>query len=378
MATPFSLFKAAERLVNARAPMLANETELGKVCATQTSRLCEKIGGLRITDDDASEVLEALNNAKSPFTDAQRQTISDTVQQQLDGDSAPAIPDNRNVAKEQRCIEHYNYMPLRLWDMLKSSDTLKNKFKQIAHFNIDVLQLRNADARTKRIIVATCHVASKMFDRDPSDAYADVQLFTDAQKSVRDGSKGPQSLKVFPLDPDDFVKRFPGSYPDDDLPVEPQVDIKLIKERANKDWVPLRGTNAKITTSQSLSRPGSSQLSVVGHQQRAQAQPSVDGLDGPLMRQLLSMFIQGGAGSASSASDIPGIHIFNSPKRAETSDDIDAADSDRPELAPLIKRGYAPGHGAPGYTTSRYPLCTEGMCLYILDTYICTHTYLFT
>lgn len=154
----------------------------------------------------------------------------------------------RHTVKEQSFTKSYNYYPDALWGSLKSDDTMRNKFKQMANFMVDIVQCRNPDQNSKRIMVSTVHVASGT-QPDPEEAYRDVVQFSEILKTKRDANRhGMQSMRVFPDDPQDFIARYPSAYPENMHPVKCKVSIADILERATKSRTPLRLNNATLRT----------------------------------------------------------------------------------------------------------------------------------
>ena len=166
--------------------------------------------------------------------------------------SNDAATDNRSQVKEQSFLHSFHYWPTTLWAVLQSSDSTKHKFKHVAQFMVVSLQCRNPNQQSKRIVVATVHCAGGL-NPSPDEAYNDVVLFTEAMKSARDSHRGPQSLKVFPADPVDFVARYPSAYDMMDGPVPSKIDKHVIMARSTKEVTPLRSGNKKLTRAQSSS-----------------------------------------------------------------------------------------------------------------------------
>jgi len=192
MATPMSMFRASERLINATGAL---DPAKGQARAdSETNRLCANIGGLKVDQESATELLEALASDESPFNGDQRNRIANVLQSIMDGEQDIATMDQRACAKAQQCLTIYKYWPEQLWAIAKSNDALKNKFRHVAQFCVTVLRLRNPNPQTLRTIAATLHVASEMLDREPSDAYNDVRDFIDTIKQKRDSLKGEQSF----------------------------------------------------------------------------------------------------------------------------------------------------------------------------------------
>ena len=237
------MLKASERFIKASGSI---DPDVVKAkCESETKRLCIVMGKLGMDHDAATDVLEALADASSVFSHDQRLRISRVAQGVMSDEVHLATTVNKEYSSEQSLLKSYEYYPEAVWTAIKSSDAIKNKFRQVANFLVDVLQCRNPDAQSKRIIVSTIHAASKL-DPPPEDAYADVRQLSEVSKQVRDGNRGPQSLKTFPDDPTEFVSRYPTAYPEDMPPVESKVNPKDILSRANKQVTPLRSNNQKL------------------------------------------------------------------------------------------------------------------------------------
>ena len=70
------------------------------------------------------------------------------------------------------------------WQHLHPNETIKHKFRHVAHFIVDVMRLRNPNAQTKRLIISSIFAASGI-DREPTDAYNDIHDFGAGMKQVR-------------------------------------------------------------------------------------------------------------------------------------------------------------------------------------------------
>ena len=244
--TPLQMYMAAVKFLQCAAKLQPDR--LTSVAVTQSYRLIEKLGKLKCDQDQATELLEKLaeEDPACPFTAAQKEAIGDVLITAEDGDHKDAAPSNRVVNKEQEHAYIFNYFPEILWSVMKSAETLKNKFKHVAHFCVENIQLRNACAKTRRLIVATVHEASNE-DKDPDDCYDDFVELTEIFRQKRIDIKGPQSMGTFCEDVATFMKRYPESYPDDAPPVNCPCSKKAILARANKTCIPCRYNNAKLS-----------------------------------------------------------------------------------------------------------------------------------
>ena len=119
-----------------------------------------------------------------------KKRIGAAVQSTLSGLANVASDATRTCTKEQECLKVYRYFPQKLWAVCKSGEALKNKFRHVAHFIVDVMRLRNPNAQTKRLIVSSIFAASSI-DREPTDAYNDIQDFGTVMKQVRESIKTP-------------------------------------------------------------------------------------------------------------------------------------------------------------------------------------------
>ncbi len=306
MATPMSMFRASERFITATGAL--NPAKGESRADSETNRLCANIGGLKVDQESATELLEALASDASPFNGDQRNRIANVLQSIMDGEQDIATMDHRACAEAQQCLTIYKYWPEQLWAIAKSNDTLKNKFRHVAQFCVTVLRLRNPSPQTLRTIVATLHVASEMLDRDPSDAYTDVRECIDIFKQKRDSLKGEQSFKVFPDSPEEFMLRYPGAYEECAPPIECPFPVQTILDRATKDAIPLKNTNKKI-----IKKGATSQLQLVT---RDMTPPNMQMQCNQMMmqmcREVMSSFVNGAPNAPGSASDIPGLKYMNS------------------------------------------------------------------
>ena len=346
------MFKASERFINASVGM---DPDVGDAkCESETNRLCTMMGKTDMNQDDATLLLEALAGEDSPFNKEQRIRISQVVQNVMNDEKDVATTHTTNAVKEQSCMKSYNYYPEELWAVLKSNDTLKNKFKHMAHFLVDVMQCRNPDQRSKRIIVATAHVASGLAP-DPEDAYANLQTFNEIMKVKRDAVRGPQSLRIFPDDPAEYLVRYPSAYPEDQPPVKCKVKVRDILDRATKECTPLRSNNQKLKgTKRANSATGPMCTSPNPNSQEMVLLNQMSGL--PMMqmmtRQMMQNFINNGAPENS---DNPLITICggggrsgHARSRGAIDADTDSAESPPPAVCRREKPGRDSHASLPG------------------------------
>jgi hypothetical protein len=299
MTTPLSAFRASERFITASVAM--NPGKGPSLTASQTLHVIQMLNNMSFDQTLGTDLLEVLAGATSPFSAGQRHNISTTVTAILDGDASVATTANRNYAKEQSHPFVYNYFPAKLWTVVKSDDTMTNKMRHVSHFLIANLGCRNASANTKRVVIATLHVASHT-DPTPSDSYADLQEFAAIMKMKRDDLPGDQTLSVFPADPADFIRRFPSAYPESDPPIECPVDTMDITARSRKEFIPARSTNAKVRVTGK--QPPPSTHSRLAHQDPHNTNTAMTNLCG-----MLSDFIMSGSAAPRTAAgfcDLPG------------------------------------------------------------------------
>ena len=219
MSTPLSIYRAAERYVKSTAAM--HPGIAATIAAKRAGQVCQELNNMAFDQQHAAELQEALMTRDghdvddSPFSAEDRQLISATILSICDGEASVATLENLYRAKEQSCLHWFKYLPESLWEVFKSQDTLKNKFRQAAHVNCIVLQLRNPCNATKQVIVATIHVATGVEARSPDESYWDIRDFTNVMVTTRTGIPGTQSLKEFLAEPEEFLKRYPSAYADE-------------------------------------------------------------------------------------------------------------------------------------------------------------------
>ena len=150
MTSPHSVVMASVRFVRAASAM--NSTEKGRTSESECGRVCSMIQAMSFDHHEATHALEALHTIRDDvWTDDQRTRIAKTLQTSLTN-LANIADMTRNHSKEQECIKVYNYFPPKLWALCKSDETIKNKFRHVAHFLVDVMRLRNPNAQTKRFV----------------------------------------------------------------------------------------------------------------------------------------------------------------------------------------------------------------------------------
>ena len=246
MGTPLQFYTTAVDYLLAVGRM--HPDRMPELAIAQSRRVVQELNGVDVSQRSATELLEVLGSAGAscPFTMEQRESISDAVQSKVDGEDPAAVITNRPTCKEQEHLFLHEYLPQLLWDTIRSDDSLKNKFKHVVHFCVETLQLRNASPYTRRNLVALVHEASGL-DKDPTESFTDFNTVTELFRLKRNEISGVQSLKTFSENPQQFISRYPGAYPDDKPPVKCPVSKKEIKARSTKASIPCRGSNAKVS-----------------------------------------------------------------------------------------------------------------------------------
>jgi hypothetical protein len=244
---PIQLYIACIRFTKASAQLSPDTVH--QVAEEQTRRIEQEMGTMECDHEQATALLEKLGETDptNPFSLEQKQRIARVCKSLLDGSNlAPlASPATRSVNTEQQCDTIFDYMPQLLWDVIMSEEPMKNKVNHFVHFSLESLQLRNASATTRRIMAAILCSAMKL-PTDPGSGYDMYEEITEAFKRKRDEIKSPQSMKIFPTNPTDFMRRFPDSFPDNAPPVKCPIDKKDITSRATKHVIPCRASNAKL------------------------------------------------------------------------------------------------------------------------------------
>ena len=99
MATPLSMFKAAERFIKASARM--DPSAVDAKCESEANRLCNVLGKLDMDQDAATELLEALADEGSLFNKDQRTRISKVIQGIMSDEVHVASTHAKTTVKEQ-------------------------------------------------------------------------------------------------------------------------------------------------------------------------------------------------------------------------------------------------------------------------------------
>ena len=337
MATPLSVFRAAERFVAASMAMDPTCTE--SLTADQTSHVIEVISKLAFTTDQGTDGLEALAAVGSPFNLEQRQSISKVIRDITSGALVSASLQSRQVCKEQRHMHLFNYLPAKIWHVLEApTETKQNKLRHLAHFMVDIIGCRNPSAPTKVLAVATVHAASRI-ESTPAECYGDVQDFSKIIKAKRGSIRGDQTLTVFPIEPADFIRRHPCAYPESDPPAACPFCVNEIIDRTRRDVMPARCNNAALARS----RRGTHPLGV----HRSPTSDNVGGHDSfaSIMVTALQHFITNGTGAPRSAEDIPGLRVYHTRNSGVSGASPAALGDDQSNgiIARGSSAGFAPG-----------------------------------
>ena len=95
MSTPLSIHRAAERYVTASARLHPDKLE--EISQKQHDRVVEEVGHLDFDHDGATELLEALADEGSPFSEEQRTSSSEVILHVQDGCFEEAVLRNKNM-----------------------------------------------------------------------------------------------------------------------------------------------------------------------------------------------------------------------------------------------------------------------------------------
>ena len=338
MATPLNLYMGAVKFLQAIGKVQPGK--LASAATTQAERVIQELGNLSFERCQATELLELLatDDPDCAFTTEQRTNIADVLITVLEGVDDVATPITRVVNKEQRHGSVFDYLPDIMWSVLRSKDTMRNKYMHLVQFCVETIQLRNADAQTRRLLVAITHEASGE-DKDPGACYEDFTMISDIFKQKRIDIKGDQSLKTFPANPAEYIKRYPNSYPDDALPVKCPLSTRQILARTNKTSIPCRSNNAKLAGN---AKPR--QSSTISGQSSAQIEDTA--MNTMKMMATCMQFLKGETKGSASSDVLTGLTIFGndsgqsasrdqSPNKALTAEEDDGAAS---PTKPLVGR----------------------------------------
>ena len=271
----------------------------------QKAHLIHVLSGMSYDQDQGTELLQALASSDSSFSVVQRRAIACVVKDSAHNAGALAGPSTRITSKEQSHLYVHNYLPLSLWVIIMcTSETFKNKARHVCRFLVEILGCRNPGATTKRLIVALIHVASNA-EPNPVQAHKDFIELGIALKHKRDSVSGQQTMMVFPKEPETFISRFPGRYPESDPPVPCRVNVEHVLERSKKDLIPIRNTNAQLTPSKRKSHA----MESAGAMDTEATSQSVT-LDS--LKSTLSDFILNRPGAPQTSDDIiPNLKIYH-------------------------------------------------------------------
>lgn len=223
MATPLSVFRAAERFITANAVMDPGSKDV--LAIAQATHVIQVIGGMQFGSEEATSLTEVLAGVDSPFTHAQRCSIATAVRGIIQGYASTASAVSRTTVREQTHLFGYNYMSGQMWPIIRSvTELMTNKQRHVAQWYVQILGCRNPSAQTKRSIVAMLHAAT---GATPSaqQAYDDLQELSLVFKQKRDSYHGCQTLKVFPEAVSEFMARYPSAFPENDPPITCPIDI---------------------------------------------------------------------------------------------------------------------------------------------------------
>ena len=342
MSTPLQLYNAAVKFLQASAKLQPDKVRMAAV--TQADRVIANLGKLTFDQTEATELLNKLceDDPNCHFTADQKASISDVLILGVDGAHKDATPANRVVNKEQHHEFVFDYFPEILWSVIGSKERMENKLKQVSHFCVENMQLRNANAQTRRLLVATVHEGSNV-DKSPEECFDDFNDLTKIFRQKRSEIKGPQSMYNFYDDPNKFIMQYPGSYPDDAPPVKCPCSKKNIRTRAHKSSIPCRRNNAKLAGKRGS--PDRNSLSIVP------SESSIGITDGTMMSSMkliagCMQILKGETKQSDNEELLTGLKIFSRDGRDNANEHQSRADSsmnasadeDEAQAKPLVGR----------------------------------------
>ena len=251
---PIDVIKSFENYIQCEVNM--GLSSMVDACSHILGLVASRLRALSPTMEEVTVAMQYLHQDNGTFSLEQRQELSSIAKASMRTEFARKVQRSGYVAQKNMNLE--KYLTAKMWGILSSSDTKKNKFQHLAHFLIDTLGMRYIDAQTRKVAVVIVHLASDL-DPDPMAAYKDAENFGVIMEQKRTSSLNPPTMSEFPANPAEFIKIYPSAYAADDPPVASRVDKRLITERCRKDITPLRTSNSQIVkATSSVSRSPSS------------------------------------------------------------------------------------------------------------------------
>ena len=242
MITPLGVLTAFERHIQSEVNI--GLCTMSQACDHTMPTIVTRLRALSPSLEEATAALEYLHPDTGKFTLEQRQELSTVVKASMKNDTASQSKRTGWFTAQKHRYLH-RYMPVKLWGVLFSHDTIINKMKHMAHFMCLNLGCRHPDAQTQRLAVVIVHVASQ-YSPDPTTAYNDVRTFSDIMDQKRTGVNSAPTMIDFPDDVEQFIKVYPTAFGEDDPPVKCRVDESIINERCRSDVTPIRHTNSMV------------------------------------------------------------------------------------------------------------------------------------
>ena len=240
IAVPCSPYESAHPMLNVISSSLSyivannksgmSGAELQSLKTSQVASIQNSIGQLRnVTTEEATLCIESLNNT-SVLDDSSKNAIAASIRKAVnDGTVAMQRGVYRN--EQQVCMHSYNYWPDHVWATIKGDSPESHKMSTVIEAN-NAFGLTNMSETSQLVCVVTIAMANGI-ELSPHDAYKKLKLFKSIILTVRKLKKGkavqPQTAKLFPEDPEDFMQTFPDVFDDEaKMPVEPQVDTARV------------------------------------------------------------------------------------------------------------------------------------------------------
>ena len=240
------------QLITAHARHIKSEVAMGIMSLEDAcqAHLGDLLNVLRQSKDiemsAATEAYEHLGETTDTFNSDQRKEIANTIRACLKSASAAKARSNGSGAQcRHDFIEHY--LTDKLWTILMSRDSVKNKMRVLVTFLMKTLGMRHVHESVKTRCVSIIHVSSDI-DCSPQQGYDDTCTITEIWQQLRSSIECGTTLAVFPATAEEFVAQYPNAYPENEPPVPCRIDVGIIRQRTHKDVTPARSTNKRVSS----------------------------------------------------------------------------------------------------------------------------------
>ena len=236
-----SLVKSIINYVNTRSPSLPPGA-VQKLVEHQCNACISHLRSMQLGYTDASWVATLVHGDGSPFGQSQADRIMGVVDGKLNVGNVACSSGSKTQLQTHHHLKEY--LTEELWTTILSHSPMSQKLDACGKYFVQKLLLRHPSETTRRDMVSLVIAACNM-EPTPDEAHGWVDTFKTVMEVNRTltpgGAKGPL---MYPSNPEEFTKAFPGSLADTDIMVASKVSESAFRIAQSK--TPCRTSNKAL------------------------------------------------------------------------------------------------------------------------------------